>query len=94
MGILSSPNPTVNRGVGFLPLDVAQFDLDLEGVTEISLGTRRTRLGGPVEREMQRLNEELATTFPGVVAVGWTELARTTWRCWRRTAPATASCCS
>ena len=76
VGIVSSPNPTVNRGVGFLPLDVAQFDLDLEGVTEISLGTRRTRLGGPVEREIQRLNEELATTFPDVVAVGWPELAR------------------
>ena len=76
VGILRSPNPTINRGVGFLPLDVAQFDLDLEGVTEISLGTRRTRLGGPVAREIQRLNEDLATTFPDVVAVGWTELAR------------------
>ena len=76
VGILRSPNPTVNRGVGFLPLDVAQFDLDLEGVTEISLGTRRTRFGRPVEREIQLLNEALASTFPGVVAVGWTELAR------------------
>ena len=76
VGILRSPNPTINRGVGFLPLDVAQFDLDLEGVTEISLGTRRTRFGRPVEREIQLLNEALATTFPGVVAVGWTELAR------------------
>ena len=76
VGIVRSPNPTINRGVGFLPLDVAQFDLDLEGVTEISLGTRRTRLGGPVEREIQRLNEDLATAFPGVVAAGWTELAR------------------
>ena len=76
VGIVNSPNPTINRGVGFLPLDVAQYDLDLDGVTEISLGKLRTRLGRPVEREIQRLNEELATTFPGVVAVGWTELAR------------------
>jgi ABC-type lipoprotein release transport system permease subunit len=84
VGILRSPNPTINRGVGFLPLDVAQLDLDLEGVTEISLGALRTRLGRPVpvpvgatlEREIRRLNEDLATAFPGVVAVGWTELAR------------------
>ncbi len=76
VGIVNSPNPTINRGVGFLPLDVAQFDLDLDGVTEISLGTQRTRFGGPVEREIRRLNEDLATTFPDVVAVGWTDLAR------------------
>jgi ABC-type lipoprotein release transport system permease subunit len=83
-GILLSPNPTINKGVGFLPLDVAQFDLDLEGVTEIALGALRTRLGRSIpvpagatlEREIRRLNEELASAFPGVVAVGWTELAR------------------
>ena len=84
VGILRSPNPTINRGVGFLPLAVAQLDLDLEGVTEVSLGTLRTRLGrlvpvpvgATLEREIRRLNEDLATAFPGVVAVGWTELAR------------------
>jgi ABC-type lipoprotein release transport system permease subunit len=84
VGILLSPNPTVNKGVGFLPLDVVQFDLDLEGVTEIALGALRTRLGRSIpvpagatlEREIRRLNEELASAFPGVVAVGWTELAR------------------
>jgi ABC-type lipoprotein release transport system permease subunit len=83
-GILLSPNPTINKGVGFLPLDVVQFDLDLEGVTEIALGALRTRLGRSIpvpagatlEREIRRLNEELASAFPGVVAVGWTELAR------------------
>ncbi|MDE0220130.1 MAG: FtsX-like permease family protein [Spirochaetaceae bacterium] len=84
VGIVSSPNPTINRGVGFLPLDVAQLDLDLEGVTEISLGALRTRFGrilqvpagAPLEREIRRLNEDLASAFPDVVAVGWTELAR------------------
>ena len=84
VGIVNSPNPTINRGVGFLPLDLARFDLEMDGVTEISLGTLRTRLGRPVpvpvgatlEREIRRLNEDLATTFPGVVAVGWTDLAR------------------
>ena len=84
VGILASPNPTINRGIGFLPLDVVQYDLDLAGVTEIALGALRTRLGRRVavpagatlEREIRRLNEELAATFPGVVAVGWTELAQ------------------
>ena len=84
VGILLSPNPTINKGVGYLPLDVAHLDLDLAGVTEIALGALRTRLGRAVpvpagatlEREIQRLNEDLASAFPGVVAVGWTELAR------------------
>ena len=62
----------------------APVDLDLAGVTEIALGALRTRLGrrlavpagATLEREIRRLNEELAATFPGVVAVGWTELAQ------------------
>ena len=84
VGILLSPNPTVNRGVGFLPLDVAQYDLEMEGVTEIVLGALPSRLGRPVAiptgpflaREMERLNEELGKQFPGVVALEWPLLAR------------------
>ena len=67
VGILLSPNPTVNRGIGFLPLDVAQYDLEMEGVTEIVIGALPSRLGRPVAvpsgaflaREMERLNEEI-----------------------------------
>ncbi len=84
VGILLSPNPTVNRGVGFLPLDVAQYDLEMEGVTEIVMGALPSRLGRPVAvpagtflaREIGRLNEELASRFPGVVVLGWPLLAR------------------
>ena len=53
-------------------------------MTEISLGTLRSRLGRAIpvpvgatlEREIERLNQDLTTSFPDVVAVGWTELAR------------------
>jgi ABC-type lipoprotein release transport system permease subunit len=84
VGILLSPNPTVNKGVGFLPLDVAQYDLDMEGVTEIALGALRSRFGRTIsvpagatlQREMERLNHDLAGAVPGVTAAGWHELAR------------------
>ena len=82
-GILLSPNPTINRGVGFLALDVAQYDLDMTGVTEVALGPLRAPFGGalrvpggaPLQREIERLNAALAGALPGVAAAGWPELA-------------------
>ena len=84
VGILLSPNPTVNRGVGFVPLDVAQYDLEMEGVTEVVLGAMPSRLGRPVavpagsflSHEIDRVNAMLAEELPGLVAVGWPQLAR------------------
>ena len=84
VGTLLSPNPIINRGVGFLPLDVAQYDLEMTGVTEVVLGAMPSRLGRPVavpagsflSREIERVNAALAEELPGVVAVGWPELAR------------------
>ena len=83
-GILLSPNPTINRGIGYLPLDIAQYDLEMEGVTEIALGALPSGLGRPravptrafVNREMERLNADLGARFPDVAAVGWPQLAR------------------
>lgn len=74
-GILLSPNPTINRGVGFLALDVAQYDLDMTGVTEVALGALRVPGGAPLQREIERLNAALAGALPGVAAAGWPELA-------------------
>ena len=79
-----SPNPTVNRGVGYMPLDVAQYDLEMEGVTEIALGALPAGLGRPIavpagaflSRAIERLNADLGTRFPDLVAVGWPRLAR------------------
>ena len=83
VGILLSPNPTVNRGIGYLPLDIAQYDLEMEGVTEIALGALPAGFGRPVavptgaflSRAIERLNAELGTRYPGVAAVGWPRLA-------------------
>ena len=80
-GILLSPNPTINRGVGFLPLDVVQYELDMTGVTEIALGALRSPMGRPVavpsgaalERALERLNADLAAL--GGTAAGWPQLA-------------------
>ena len=84
VGTLLSPNPTINRGVGFVPLDVAQYDLEMEGVTEIALGAMPSRFGRPVAvptgsflaREVDRVSARLGQEFPGVAAVGWPRLAR------------------
>ena len=84
VGMLLSPNPTINRGVGFLPLDVAQFDLEMTGVTEVALGAMPSRLGRAVAvpagaflaGEIERVNAMLAEELPGTVAVGWPQLAR------------------
>ena len=84
VGTLLSPNPTINRGVGFVPLDVAQYDLEMEGVTEIALGAMPSRLGRPVAvptgtflaREIDRVSARLEREFPGVALVGWPRLAR------------------
>jgi ABC-type lipoprotein release transport system permease subunit len=83
VGTLLSPNPIVNRGVGFLPLDVAQFDLEMAGVTEVVLGAMPSRLGRPVAvpegkflaAQIERVNAMLAEELPGMVAVGWPALA-------------------
>ena len=73
VGILLSPNPTINKGVGFLPLDVAQYDLDMAGVTEVALGAPGAGLGRP--RALERLSAELAGAFPAAAVAGWPELA-------------------
>ena len=84
VGMLLSPNPTINRGVGFLPLDVAQYDLEMTGVTEVVLGAMPARLGRPVavpagsflSHQIDGVNAMLAQELPGLVAVGWPRLAR------------------
>ena len=84
VGMLLSPNPAINRGVGFLPLDVAQYDLEMTGVTEVVLGAMPARLGRPVavpagsflSHQIDGVNAMLAQELPGLVAVGWPRLAR------------------
>lgn len=78
VGLLLSPNPTINKGVGFVPLDVARYDLEMTGVTEVALGALPDRRGS-VQREIERLNAglkaDLGAVLPGLTAAGWHELA-------------------
>ena len=74
VGLLLSPNPTINKGVGFLPLDVAQYDLEMAGVTEVALGAPPARFER-AQREVERLNAALGAALPGLAAAGWQELA-------------------
>ncbi|MDE0447632.1 MAG: FtsX-like permease family protein [Spirochaetaceae bacterium] len=84
VGILLSANPTINRGVGYLPLDIAQYDLEMDGVTEIALGALPSVLGRPIavpggaflSREIERLNAQLGARFADVAVVGWPQIAR------------------
>ena len=88
VGMLLSPNPTINRGVGFLPLEVAQYDLEMTGVTEVVLGAMPARLGRPVavpagsflSHQIDGVNAMLAQELPGLVAVGGHGLRATIWR--------------
>ena len=62
VGMLLSPNPTINRGVGFLPLDVGR--------------PVAVPAGSFLSHQIDRVNAMLAQELPGLVALGWPRLAR------------------
>jgi ABC-type lipoprotein release transport system permease subunit len=74
VGIFLTPNPQVNRGVAYLPLDTADELLEMEGAV--------THL--PVifpdwlrpEAQTAALNAALGARRPGVQAMSWKDLAR------------------
>ncbi len=74
VGVFNSPNPQVNRGVAYLPLDTADELLQMDGAV--------THL--PVlfpdwlrpEAQTAALNAALGAKRPGVRAVSWKDLAR------------------
>jgi ABC-type lipoprotein release transport system permease subunit len=74
VGIFLTPNPQVNRGVAYLPLDTADELLEMEGaVTQIAVG-----FPGWVEPEADaaRIAAAVAARLPELRAVSWKELAR------------------
>jgi putative ABC transport system permease protein len=74
VGIISCPNPLINKGVGFLPLSVAQYDLDMEGAaTEIVLSFAE---GVDAERHLREIRPILTREFPDLTVLSWKELAR------------------
>lgn len=74
VGIISCPNPLINKGVGFLPLSVAQYDLDMEAAaTEIALAFPER---SNVENRLQEIRPLLHAKFPNTTVLSWQELAR------------------
>lgn len=74
VGILKSPNQTVNRTAILLPLQVADFYLQMEGLlTEINLHIPEHR---NVEEVEENLNQDLEKAYDGKVqAYSWKKLA-------------------
>ncbi|ADN01182.1 ABC transporter permease [Spirochaeta thermophila] len=73
VGIVATPNPVVNRTGVYLPLDTADFYLDMGGtVTSIALSLPEHI---PVEEQVAALGPELAARFPGLTLKTWKDLA-------------------
>ncbi len=73
VGILNCPNPAINKGTLFMPLDTADALMEMEGaVTEIDLKYRDYRTA-------EKKNAELATgtlaAFPDLTVVSWKDLS-------------------
>ncbi len=72
VGIADTPNPIINRYALFIPIDTADFYLQMEGaVTEIAVAGK---LRG-VDRALTAQMEQELASFPGVDVVGWDRLA-------------------
>jgi ABC-type lipoprotein release transport system permease subunit len=73
VGILNCPNPMINQGLVFLPLDLADEALEMQGaVTEIALAFPEWQDPAP---RMAQIGARLEG-FPGLVLADWQELAR------------------
>lgn len=73
VGILNCPNPLINQGMVFLPLDLADEALEMEGaVSEIAVSFPEWQEPGARLAEIRRSLEG----FPGLAVADWQELAR------------------
>jgi putative ABC transport system permease protein len=71
-GIIDSPNPYLNAGVGFIELAVAGELLQMEGaVTEILVGTEDWHRP---ERLSLSISGALGAGFPGLIVKNWKDL--------------------
>jgi ABC-type lipoprotein release transport system permease subunit len=74
VGILDPPNPTVNRTVAYIPLDIADADLDMEGsVTEVGLRTGSDDVDDLLHELMDRL---ASSGLSQLQVVSWEELGK------------------
>ncbi len=73
-GIIDSPNPYLNAGVGFIGIAEADRVLQMDGaVTEILVGTGDWRRA---ERLSGILSKAMGGAFPGLVVKNWRDLGR------------------
>lgn len=73
VGIINCPNPAVNKGTVFMPLDTADTLMEMEGtVTEIDLRHRDYR-------QADRINASTVTpllaSFPSLRVAGWKDMS-------------------
>ncbi len=74
VGILNSPNPNINRSTAYVPLDVADVDLDMEGsVTEIGLRAK----SDDVDALFREIEDKLkGSNLAQLQVVSWKELGK------------------
>ncbi|HEB32159.1 MAG TPA: ABC transporter permease [Spirochaetes bacterium] len=73
-GIVNCPNPVVNRSSIFIPLDTADFYLEMRGaVTEINLKFPQR---ADAELMAAEINDRIATDFAGLEVLSWKILAK------------------
>ena len=73
-GILDVPNPNIDRAVAYIPLDLANTDLDMEGsITEISFRYK----SDDVDALLSELDGKLkANNLSQLQAISWKELGK------------------
>ena len=73
-GILNCPNPKVNKGTAFIPLSVADREMEMDGrVTEVALGLPEWT---SQEARLIPLTKEIEKSFPLLVVKNWRDLAK------------------
>ena len=74
VGILDSPNPNINRSFAYIPLDIADADLDMEGaVTELGVRAR----SDSVDDLLRNLTNRLETgNLSQLQVISWKELGK------------------
>lgn len=72
-GILNCPNPQINKGTAFIPLDIVDREMEMDGrVTEVVLGLPEW---ASQESKLIPLTAQIEKLFPNLVVEDWKELA-------------------
>jgi ABC-type lipoprotein release transport system permease subunit len=74
VGILDPPNPNINRAIAYIPIDIADTDLSMEGsVTEIGIRAKNDN----VDTELNRINGILQkNNLTQLEVISWSEMGK------------------